>query len=482
MSAEVSDELLAIERACIGALVQAPDLRVEVPDLRAEHFTVGRHRELLHIVDDLVAVPAAGETEVVAEIVRRGCATTTGGAPYVHTCIEACPLPWNVPHYAAAVMDAARRRRVEQLGIRTVQAARSAQPIEDVLALVDDELVAVRHTARGTTAAPDLDAFLSTDDAPRDWILPGLLERRDRCIPTGDEGIGKSTLLRQIGHAAAAGVHPFTFEAIDPVTVLLIDLENSPAQIRRALHPLRDLAKPEPGRLRIEVRTQGLDLTDPDDRAWLRAQITAAKPDVVITGPIYKLISGDPIKEEPARMVVGFLDRLRADHDIALILEAHTPYATNNKHRPMRPYGASIWSRWPELGLHLAKTGRLTHWRPSRGEYDWPLALRRGTGWPFEIDDAPTDTTDGSADEIKPAARKLLEALRTFDEPVPNSRIVDAIKKRHGHGLTRETVSRELNTLLRLGLIDVLEAGQFEEKRWTATPTPETGTNAPALV
>ena len=34
----------------------------------------------------------------------------------------------------------------------------------------------------------------------------------------------------------------------------------------------------------------------------------------------------------------------------------------------MRPYGASIWMRWPEFGLHITDTGQLKHWRGDRDE------------------------------------------------------------------------------------------------------------------
>jgi hypothetical protein len=40
--------------------------------------------------------------------------------------------------------------------------------------------------------APDLWEFLGTEDPPHDWIVPNLLERGDRLIWTGFEGLGKA--------------------------------------------------------------------------------------------------------------------------------------------------------------------------------------------------------------------------------------------------------------------------------------------------
>ena len=70
------------------------------------------------------------------------------------------------------------------------------------------------------------------------------------------------------------------------------------------------------------------------------------------------------------------------------MMEAHQPYAAGGR-RAERPYGASLWSRWPEFGLHLAESGELRHWRGARDEREWPGALVRGGEWPWT---APTDS------------------------------------------------------------------------------------------
>ena len=64
--------------------------------------------------------------------------------------------------------------------------------------------------------APDLYEFISIVDPPSDWVIPALLERGDRLIWTGFEGLGKSVITRQLAVCAAAGVHPFTGEPITP--------------------------------------------------------------------------------------------------------------------------------------------------------------------------------------------------------------------------------------------------------------------------
>ncbi len=136
----------------------------------------------------------------------------------------------------------------------------------------------------------------------------------------------------------------------------------------------------------VEVRTEGLDLLNRDDGDWFLALTAEHRPDVLFTGPVYKMAGGDPTEEMSARTVAGYLDRVRRDHGSVVLLEAHSPHGTRsgkNVHRPLRPYGASLWLRWPEFGLHLAENGSLGNWRPGRDERDWPALLQRGGEWPW---------------------------------------------------------------------------------------------------
>ncbi|GAA5111377.1 AAA family ATPase [Haloechinothrix salitolerans] len=246
---------------------------------------------------------------------------------------------------------------------------------------VADELIAEMTGAQSL----ELDAFLGQGVPEYDWLVPGLLERGDRVIVTGREGGGKSTLLRQLGVQFSSGIHPFGGDPFEPLRVLLIDLENSARQVHRKIKPLRAAAGPfYAGSLFLNVRTQGLDVLQPPEAHWLREVVADCRPDVLITGPTYKLAAGDPTEERTARTVAAHLDSLRAAHDCAVVLEAHTPYGTNGGKRPERPYGASLWSRWPEFGIYLdADTGELRHWRGQRDERDWPAAVQRGGEWPW---------------------------------------------------------------------------------------------------
>ena len=237
---------------------------------------------------------------------------------------------------------------------------------------------------------PELDQFLAEPEPDYDWLIPDILERGDRVILTGGEGAGKSTLLRQIGVQCASGIHPFTHATIKPVNVLLVDLENSRRQTKRQMRPLRTTAAGDypAATMRIIVRTAGLNLTEPTDMVWLASRVEINQPDLVVIGPIYKMSTADPTEEQPARTVIACLDHIRDLYGCALLIEAHSPHANGAGARPVRPYGASIWMRWPEFGLHITEAGQIKHWRGDRDERKWPAALTRGEDWPWTV--APT--------------------------------------------------------------------------------------------
>jgi replicative DNA helicase len=88
--------------------------------------------------------------------------------------------------------------------------------------------------------------------------------------------------------------------------------------------------------------------------------------------------------------VQGILDDLRTRFQFALVAEHHAPQG-NNGSRELRPFGSSLWLRWPEFGLRFrAHPDRpkqvvlVERWRGDRYRANWPDELHRGPAWPWE--------------------------------------------------------------------------------------------------
>jgi hypothetical protein len=301
---------------------------------------------------------------------------------------------------------------------------------------------------------PDLDAFLATPlpaHIARD-VIPGVMKVGHRVIITGQEGVGKSTFLTQIGLQVAAGVHPFTGEAIEPQQVFDIDGENPLATKRDRLTALRAVAgdRFNPDRYRVKVTDrQPLDLTNRATFAEVESWVDYVKPDLIILGPLYKFTNAGLDDEESAKALASALDGLAKS--AALIIEAHVGHEGPRGRRPIRPIGSSLWLRWPEFGLHLAKGGALTPWREHRVPAAWPTRLERGEPWPWMpagVDGAPLEREGVS--ECVAAIERLLAA--DPGEEFSKTRVVDALRSA-GVNAGHRTVSEALDTLRQNGTV-----------------------------
>jgi replicative DNA helicase len=226
------------------------------------------------------------------------------------------------------------------------------------------------------------------------WVIPDLLRIDWRAVIVAGEGMGKSTLLRQLAICTAQGVHPLKFTAVPPVRTLVVDAENSVAAIAETGAKLDRQARVaageryDPERCRIWSRPGGLDLRDARHRADFVREIRAQAPQLVVAGPVYKLgrrRQGESY-EDAAEGVQQVLDDLRMRFHFALVLEHHAPKGEGGS-REMAPFGSQRWLAWPELGLGLKseKGGSLLvqRFRGDRMASSWPDRIDRGDVWPF---------------------------------------------------------------------------------------------------
>jgi replicative DNA helicase len=297
-------------------------------------------------------------------------------------------IPDNVTTYAESVREWAVRRRVVDLANRAKQAA--LNPETDVYTLTSTAVTRFTEL-RDTGVTEDVYTRLLADllaepDEAFDWTVPGLMEKRDRLMLTGQEGLGKSFLARQVAIFAAAGVHPFNMERIEPIRVQILDYENSWNQIKRGSRRLYDFACEygDDPRSRIHVASlPRIDITRDKDLSRIHREVDASNPDVVVVGPLYRLTGRAIQTDDEAAPVLAALDTLR-DRGCSLIIEAHAGHARDGAgERDLRPRGSSALLGWPEFGYGMRETSdgrvKLVRWRGDRSERGWPNCLRRST-------------------------------------------------------------------------------------------------------
>lgn len=397
------------EKALLGAcLLSYGPREILAHDLVPEDFYVVAHQRIAEAIIDLHSASSAVDALIVAGWLsdRHGAEglAACGGIVALTEMIADVPGTSGARTYADRILDRSARRKAR--AVLEAGLARVDDLGEPIGATADDTIERLRSIdLPGDTEGEPLDiGEFMAQKAEYRWLIPHVIERTDRLIITASDGRGKSTLLRQLAVQIAAGIHPWALLEYEPARSLLLDVENSVPQIQRALSRLYAAVRPlgqgalgerqatpfDVRNVRIEARPQGIDLLSRRDRQWFTSRVRAARPDIILTGPLYKLHRGNPNDEEPAATLAAYFDDLRARFDCALVFEAHPPHGNDGgSQRTLRPYGAALWMRWPEFGfgLRVAKDGGWD-WVPWRGARDearwWPEKLTRGQKWPWE--------------------------------------------------------------------------------------------------
>lgn len=300
-------------------------------------------------------------------------------------------------------LQVVEEKSAEQLLIEKINDVLSRSDLNEKQKLAKSSLIIATSTATGINDPGRLvqwnDFVQESDEDNYDWVIPGLLERGERVIVVAAEGVGKTMLARQVAICSSAGINPFTYQGMKPITTLTVDLENPERIIRRTSRKIiaQAMAHGHAQRLGAHVLTKpsGMDLLRATDRMILEDAIEKIKPDMILIGPLYKsfIDPGGRTPESIAVEIAKYLDTIRTVYNCCLWIEHHAPLGASMSTRDLRPFGSAVWSRWPEFGLSLqpdptadgAFVYDVKHFRGARDERQWPLKMKRGKRFPFEV-------------------------------------------------------------------------------------------------
>jgi hypothetical protein len=403
-SPEIFD--LEAERHTLAAMMVHPSAIEQAAEiLDAESFYRPGHRELFRT---LILMMTGGDVinpvTIRARMLEDGNLRSVGGdGMYL---LDLAGLYVSAPQataYARIVLRCATRRALAGAGARLVSEASAGDVDEATMIgrahrLLDQALAS--NSGLGMTGMTT-DEVCDTD-IPTVPLIEELLNAQERAVIVGPEGGGKSILGLQMGFASAAGVHPFQHQvSIDPVRVLVLDLENPWDIVQRRFRTFRSIAQGYPGwddkNLILEHRQGGLNLTEPRDAYALAQLIKRTRAQLVVAGPIYKMMVGIESNTVAHVRLSEFWGRMCEDYGVTLWLEAHPPYGQGGGKREMRPEGSTIWAKWCEFGISLNWANK-THgglnggldWKyfKTRAEdRPWPSWITRnpvpGASWPW---------------------------------------------------------------------------------------------------
>lgn len=331
-----------------------------------------------------------------------------GGIEYLLTLQNTAPATSNAERYAEIVVTTAQHRRALLIAAKMADAAYGEQPIADIVSDVKAELdmMEIRGGVNVDVIA-GVD-FVNMAPEPHDWIMPFVIERDDRMLITGGEGARKSLLMLQLAVMTAAGVHWWANVPVPAKRALVVDCEIGSKRTRRRLSLFETEANWASDHwaenLVVRSKAEDIDVSTRAGASWLASIVEAAEPDIIFIGPIYRLTSGvvkagDVGGEDQAKRAAFALDKLRERFGCALVAETHAAKGEAGRSRDLRPFGSSVWTRWPEFGYGLVRqSADATNyspdnrdWAPWRGDRDprqWPSHFTwnqpgQGPGWPM---------------------------------------------------------------------------------------------------
>jgi replicative DNA helicase len=379
-----------------GCLLSADGIRFAIDILAPDDFKSANMAEVFRAI---VQTHKAGENvEPFTVLSRAQKSGVTGVEPIdLHNWMSLVGSAQSVGAYAREVKELSTRRKMSMAAISFNQHLSSPEvPTADTMAKMLETLKNIRDNSTDKSIrALSLGEVLDMPDEAEDWVIPNLLERGDRLIVTGYEGMGKTTWIRQIAICAAAGIHPTTLDHIRPVKGLVVDVENTVKQWKRQTTEMARKAG-EYGTLspreNLHIHCQGrMDIRKDKDLGLIHRLVDEHEPEILFIGPIYKLTPTAIKNDEEAAPVIAALDSLR-DRGLVLIIEAHAPKMQNGQ-RDLAPRGSAALMGWPEFGFGLAPSeandemADVVRWRGDREQgRDWPKTMMRGGPFPWTGD------------------------------------------------------------------------------------------------
>lgn len=401
-----------VEEAVIGTMMLSRQAREEVLEtgLTVDDFYVPLHRTLFRAILDVTASGYAIDRAVLRARLKEDSVTVDDAT--LARFRGAVPAIGDARAEARLLIEHGTSRRAIALLDRALEHAWDGDntAVLDVLTRAKERLAAPFDDVEPPIGASQLAA----EDHNVDWIVPGWLARHETILVVAEPGSGKTTLLNQTALCMASALHPWSRARLHaPIPTLVFDFQDSRGARGRGVQSMLRVAKRdypgnrgEPDTLWYELRSQGIDLTNPTDQRWFESKVIACAPDVIVAGPLYNMVRGAPNRskqsEETAEIAGFFLSELIKRRNCALLVEAHAPHGDE-----LRVRGSKFWEDWAGWGIglrHSMPEGRreyeLTRFRGDReaGRY-WPTRWVQGhttidrEAWPWEAVGGHTNDT-----------------------------------------------------------------------------------------
>lgn len=332
----------------------------------------------------------------------------------------------------------------------------------------------------------------------RRWLLRGLWPAGDYGVFGAEKKAQKTWAAVDMAVSVASGTPWLGLIEVDaPGPVLLFVGEGGEGNTLRRIDAAAEEHAVDPDGLPIRVCARVPHLSNSQHIALLDAEVDQHQPALVIIDPFYLAARGGELGDLFRQgAMLEDVQRACQQHHAALLIVHHFNRGQGSGAGRLSGAGPAEWgrvlitaekksartdpdTRATDVITHLEAVGgeipdqtlrvHRKVWSDDPDDLDSPLHTTTQAHW-SDDETADMDSLSGGGDGASPAARKLLEAMDALGEPGTSAQLVDHVVNNHGHGLTRETVSRELNKLLKAGIVDMAEdnggPGRWPTKHW----------------
>ena len=295
---------------------------------------------------------------------------------------------YNLRLLCADILNDTRARQMQTLLARAQNEINHPEAdVSEIQKLLLDGVDALGSPMDELPPDDSLEDILGLTDEQRPWVVPNMLRSGEVLLLTGWEGSGKSMLVSQIALGASCGVNTLTLEdqQHEPVPVFVVDVENSALDVRDNLNKVWPVMKHHGQTAKPDIRfssSRFAELSNPRDRRNLISRIDEHQPKLVTLGSLYKLA---PLTnhDDVFNLVMTTVREIQEKTGAAVLIEHHAGQAQGaNGDRDIRPYGSSMFRRWPNFGIGLSRSkemeshAQLVRWRGDRA---------RGRTFPFGL-------------------------------------------------------------------------------------------------
>lgn len=330
---------------------------------------------------------------------------------------------------------------------------------------------------------------------PAKFLIRGMWPAGEYGILSGGPKDQKTWDAIDLAVSVASGTPWLNHFPIDDVGPVLVFVgEGGDRQIVRRIEAIARAKDLDPDALRIVVCTRAPHLGDDGHMAQLAKALKLYRPRLVIIDPLY--LAGRGAKLGDIYAMGALLERAQhvcQDADAALqVIHHHNRSRDATGMAKVSGAGPVEWGRVimtvksvsrrtdPDKATHVLTELELIGGSIADDKFRINRTIRAvdpddlDSDLEYAVTVLPGDDDPVDQPDLAPAARKLLEALQHHDDdPVPAGKLVDHVAETYGHGLTRETVSRSLNTLLKADLVDCIEPSAVgQPKLWFVRRDP----------